>query len=434
MTHDHSNHGDHIDHGEHSCQEYAELSRRQFLGRTSTIAAATATSPAWLPQVALGRTPGGGSGRDTFISIFLRGGQDGLTVVAPYADPNYAPQRPTLAVPPPGAPGGAIDLDGFFGLAPAAAPLMTPYSAGHLLIAHAAGSPDANLSHFTSQFRMEVATPNQTTSTIDTGWLARHLQVTPPVMPGTLRGIALSSLLPATLSGAPGSIPIPDPATFAFPGDPSTAADRRAIISNVYANADEPLGSAAESSLTTIDLLDSINFEGYVPANGAVYPETPFGQGLRSIAAMIKADIDLEAAHLDFEGWDHHADQGPVNGIMALLLDEFSRSLEAFYLDMSGDLDRFTLCAMTEFGRRIAENGSFGTDHGHGGVIWVMGGHVDGGRVYRNWPGLVGGNGSLEVTTDYRHILAEILTERMQNTDLVTVFPNFTPTPIDIIV
>ncbi|MCP3920044.1 MAG: DUF1501 domain-containing protein [bacterium] len=422
--------------GDPSCDEYAELSRRQFLGRTSQALAVTASSPAWLPRIALGKpaAAGAGPGRDTFISIFLRGGQDGLTAVPPYADPDYAVQRPTLAVPPPGAPGGALDLDGFFGLAPAAAPLMTPYAGGHLLIAHAAGSPDPNLSHFTSQVRMEFATPNMPASPTTTGWLARHLSTTPPLGAGDLRGVAFSSTIPATFFGAPGTLPVADPADIGFAGDPATGAERRGVLASMYSMADEPLGSAAASTLATIDILQAIDIAGYVPENGAVYPATPFGQSLRAIAAMIKADIDLEAAHADLGDWDHHSAQGPVNGIMAQLLDEFSRTLEAFYLDMSSYLDRFTLAAMTEFGRRIAENGSQGTDHGHGGLIWVLGGHVDGGRVLANWPGLVGGNGNLDVTTDYRDLLAEILVERMQSTDLATVFPGYTPTFPGIIV
>ncbi|MCP3919728.1 MAG: DUF1501 domain-containing protein [bacterium] len=421
-------------HNEHSCQEYAELSRRQFLGRTTTIAAATASSPAWLPRVALARPAGSGT-RDTFVSIFLRGGQDGLTAVAPYADPDYAPQRPTLAIAPPGMPDGAIDLDGFFGLMPAGAPLLTPYSGGHLLIAHAAGSPDPNLSHFDSQRFMEFAIPNMGgTSTISTGWLARYLDSVAPTGTGDLRALALTNVLPATLAGAPGTLPIPDPANFAFPGNAGTAAARRATIASMYTGADEPLGSSAVSSMATIDLLNAIDFAGYVPANGAVYPTTPFGQGLMSVAAMIKAGIDLEAAHLDLGAWDHHNNQGPLNGVMFTLMDEFSRALEAFYLDMQQDLDKFTLAAMTEFGRRIAENGSAGTDHGFGGVIYLLGGSVDGGRVLADWPGLVGGNGNLDVTTDYRDLLAEILVERMGATDLAAIFPNYTPTFKNVIV
>ncbi|MCP3920123.1 MAG: DUF1501 domain-containing protein [bacterium] len=162
--------------------------------------------------------------------------------------------------------------------------------------------------------------------------------------------------------------------------NPASVRDREAaedaqlaVVGAMYAQADEPLGSAAASALATIDILEMIDFAAYVPENGAVYPQTPFGQALRSVAAMIKANIDLEAAHLDLGGWDHHSGQGPFNGVMAQLLDEFSRSLEAFYLDMANHLDQFTLAAMTEFGRRIAENGSAGTDHGHGGVIWIMG-------------------------------------------------------------
>lgn len=190
----------------------------------------------------------------------------------------------------------------------------------------------------------------------------------------------------------------------------------------------EPLRSAATSSLATIDLLESIDFAGYLPANGAIYPAGAFGQSLRSIAAMIKAGIDLEAAQADLGGWDLHNQLGPIDGTMAGLLANLAAGLEAFYLDMLGDLDRVVVVVMSEFGRRIAQNGTAGVDHGHGNAMLVMGGHIAGGQVVAQWPGLSNDDqGDLAITIDYRDILAEILQNRMGATDLASVFPGYTP-------
>jgi len=216
-----------------------------------------------------------------------------------------------------------------------------------------------------------------------------------------------------------------------MPGSQSTAAARRQALSNAYAATAEPLASAAVNTFATIDLLAQIDFAGYQPANGAVYPDTAFGRGLESTAAMIKADVDLECVEVDIGGWDLHNALGPTVGSMAARLDDLTRSLAAFERDLGSVLDRVTLVAISEFGRRAAENASAGADHGHGGVMLVLGGHVAGGQVLTQWPGLAIPNldqGDLAVTIDYRDIVAEVLTDRMGSTSLATVFPNYAPT------
>ncbi len=415
-------------HEAHHCDEYATLSRRGFLDRSKLALAAVATAPVWLPKIALAR--GGSGDPDVLVTVFLRGGMDGLTTCVPYGDPDLYTARPTLAVQPPGMPDGAVDLDGFFGLAPAAAPLLTPYSNGHLLIVHATGSTDPSRSHFDAMKFMETATPNMGVTNITSGWLARHLQTSAPVGNGTFRGLAHGNLMPTMLNGAPGVLPIADPASFAFPGSPLTAPLRRATISDMYASAEDPLGTAALGSLATIDLLDTIDFAGYTPANGAVYPDSVFAQSLRSTAALIKAQVGVEVAHLDLGGWDHHNQMGPIDGILAGLLDTLTKAIEAFYLDMQQAIGRVVLVVQSEFGRRVAENGSAGLDHGHGNCMLVLGGHIDGGRVLAQWPGLAPdqlGNGDLPITIDYRDILAEIVQIRLQNPNLGEVFPNYSP-------
>ena len=410
------------------CEEYGRFSRRRFLSTTSALAAAATTAPAWFPRVAFGS--GSRGSRDTLVSVFLCGGMDSLTAVVPYGDlPLYA-ARPNLAIAPPGQTNGAVDLDGFFGLCPAMPPLITPWNAGELAIVHAVGSTDPSRSHFEAMGLIQKGTPNQPISTLNSGWLGRHLQTTFPMGAGDLRGLAIDFILPQILAEGPSTLAISDPSSFVFPGRSTTAAARRATLLAMHESAPSPMDMAAISSLATIDLLAALDFDAYMPANGASYPNSPFGTALKQTAAMIKGDTDIEVAHIDIDGWDHHNQLGPLTGILATKLDDFARALEAFHLDMLGDSHGTILIVQSEFGRRVAENGSAGLDHGHGGAMFVMGPSVNGGRVYGTWPGLAPenlNNGDLDVTTDYRDVAAEILAVRLGNTNLDQVFPNHTP-------
>lgn len=377
-----------------------------------------------------------GTNRDTLISIFLHGAMDGLTTVVPFGDvdsngvPRLATYRPTLAIPSPGQTNGAVDLDGFFGLAPAAASLLTPFQSGDLAIVHAAGSPDPSRSHFTATRLIQAANPNMPGTVFTSGWLGRHLKTISALGGGDLRAVTQDYIQAQILAEGPGALAISDPTDFTFPGNAATAVARRSLIDSMYQDALAPMDAATTSSLAAIDLLATVDFAGYVPANGAVYPATMFGTALRNMAIMIKAGIGLEVGHVNFHGWDHHNQMGPLTGILADMLDNLSKSMEAFYLDMQGDSNGYTMVVQSEFGRRVAENGSAGLDHGHGNAMFVMGPNVNGGQVYGSWPGLDSAsldNGDLAVTTDYRHVMAEVLSVRLGNTRLGTVFPNFTP-------
>lgn len=395
-----------------SCESYRTLSRRGFLG------ASAATASLLTSGVAFGRP---GTGRPTLVGVFLRGAIDGLSVVVPYGDSDLYSARPTLAVGAPGTPDGALDLDGFFGLNPNASDLMPAFSDGRLAIAHACGSPDPSRSHFDAMQSMETGNPVTPGSPLASGWLARHLQSVAAVGSGDLRGISVDTLVPRVLAQAPGTLPIPDPANFDLSGNPVTAADRRMAIENAYAGAIPPLGPAAASSLSAIDLLAGINFD-----LGAGYPASPFGQALRHVANLIRADVGLEVAHIDYGGWDHHDDQGPLNGTLAGMLQDLAASLHAFYTDLQSLPGSYVLYAKSEFGRRVAENGSAGTDHGSGGIMMVLGDAVNGGQVYADWPSLAPSQldeGDLRVTTDYRDVLSEVLQNGLGGTDLPFVFP-----------
>lgn len=417
----------------HACPEYNALSRRQFLAAGSAAAAIITSTPAWLPRVAMARDFRG-SQRDVIVSIYLRGAADALSLVPPHAEQPYYDSRPTIAVPRPdsGLPGAAIDLDGFFGFAPALSPLVGAYQDGKLLVVHATGSTDPSRSHFEAQRFMEVGKPGD--NTISTGWLGRHLYSVQPMDPAALlRAVGISTALPQSLIGGPLTLPISNLDNFGITGSGSTAAARLDAIGDMYTSAPSPLDLIAQTSIDTIALLAQIDFAGYLPAGGATYPATSFGTALKSAAALIKAQVGVEAISVDLGGWDTHANQGTTNGFLNTLMAQLAQAISAFYTDMTTlAAPSFTLVAMSEFGRRLGENGTAGCDHGHGGVMLVMGTCVNGGRVLTQWPGMAPENLyqqiDLDVTTDYRDILAEIVQQRLGNNDLAYVFPGYTPT------
>lgn len=396
-----------------------------------TATAVALSVPAWLPRVTYAQSA---SSSDVLISIFLRGGADGLSLVPPFGDPSYYALRPTLAIPPPGsAANPALNLDGFFGLPPAMAALLPVYQGGQLLIVHASGSTDPSRSHFDAQFFMEIGKPGDLN--VVTGWLGRHLASRPPAkVDAALRGIGFNYGLPQTLVGAPDTLPIPDPANFGLSGSSSTRTQRLTWLGNAYQVERDPLRTAALNTQRTITTLSALNINGYVPAGGAVYPGGSFGTALRSTAALIRADMGVEAVQIDLGGWDTHSAQGPINGGMAVNMQQFAQAIAAFYVDMvyANKINNVTLVATSEFGRVARENASQGTDHGHGNAMFVMGGQVRGGRVLTQWPGLADGqlyqNQDLQVTIDYRDILAEVVSRRLGNTRLDLVFPDYSPT------
>jgi uncharacterized protein (DUF1501 family) len=415
------------------CAEYRELSRRQFVG-TAAGAAAASVFPAWLPRVVMAKSHA--SNRDVMVSVFQRGGADGLSICAPFGDPAYYAARPTIAIPQPDAANTAtrgIALDNFFAFPRAMAGLVPAYQAADLLVIHATGQLNNSRSHFDAQRYMEVGKPVD--PGLVTGWLGRHLASTEQMKPGApLRAIGISSGLQKTLVGGPNTLPIADPANYTIGGTQSTAAARLALVRADYDLASEPLRSAALDAVNTVNLLQSVNIAGYVPANGAVYPNSGFGRALRSVAALIKADVGIEAAQVDIGNWDTHSAQDPIAGSMYLTMLDFANALAAFHADVIAPASvGVTLISLSEFGRNVKENGSLGTDHGRGTSMLAMGKGIAGGRVLTNgWPGLATANldsgRDLKVTLDYRDVLAEIVQNRLGNSNLSFVFPGWTPT------
>ncbi len=409
------------------CQECSELSRRDFLGTSAFVAAGTGFQGGLSAGTARETRA-----RDTLVYVFLRGAMDGLTTVVPYGDSHLYLNRPTLAIQPPGSVDGAVDLDGFFGLAPSAAPLLAPFQAGQLAFVHASGSPDPTRSHFEAYRRMEYGFPNQSVPSSTSGWLARHLHNSSPLDAGApLRGMVTEPALSKTMATAPRSLPIEFPSLFRFPGDPASAPLRMAALQGMYSGTTGPLMAAGATVFDAMELMQGLDFVNYQPTGGAVYPDHDFGSRMKDVAKLIKSDVGVEAIHVPFWGWDHHGQMGPLQGKLAFALDKLARGLVAFWQDMQEHLGRVTVVVQSEFGRRVAENASLGTDHGHGGLMMVLGGHVNGGRVITDWPGLDSANlddGDLAITIDYRDVMTEVLDKRMGGIDVSQVFPGFTPT------
>ncbi|TDJ33037.1 MAG: DUF1501 domain-containing protein [Gammaproteobacteria bacterium] len=397
-----------------------KITRRKFL-KVSGLAAAV---PLAGPRISLAFSGNKGSDRDILISVYQRGAADGLNIIVPYFDGRYYDLRPTLAVDPPGAPNGALDLDGSYGMHPTMTALRDIYDAGDLAVVHAAGSPHPSHSHFDAQDFMERGILEKIGAY--TGWLGRYMELTSPFKADSpFRVLGMGTSVQITIRGNVAAIAMYDIDGFDLYAQEPEANAIRTALQALYPG-DDLLDVSAQQTFAAVDLLAAANPLQYAPDNGAQYPETEFSRQLMQIGQMIKADVGLEVAAIDFNGWDHH--DGEL-GILPSMLQEFSNALAAFNQDMGDRMNNITLTTTTEFGRRAYENGSVGTDHGHGGVMFAMGKNVNGGQVYVDWPGLqqqqLYEQGDLDVTTDFRLVLGELLDKRGGGTDLNYVFPDY---------
>ncbi|MCB0033759.1 MAG: DUF1501 domain-containing protein [Anaerolineales bacterium] len=414
------------------CNEYAAVSRRDFMVNGLQSAAGILFGsqimplPKWMPRLRLA-DPHVGARGDTLVCVFLRGGADGLNIVVPHGDEAYYERRPTIGIARPDdsrSQERALDLDGFFGLHPALRPLQPIYQAQALALVQATGSPDETRSHFEAMDLMERgAVPGEYT-----GWLARHLGTLDTGNRSVLRAIGVGDMLPASLTGALSATALESIADYHLQGRDEKVGEMQALLAALYSRQDDLLQAAAGQTLEAITVLSKIDTQNY-QANGRGYGEQPFGRALQTVAQLIKADVGLEVACVDLGGWDTHVAQGSTEGIMARNLTELGEGLAAFYEDLQAQMDRVTVVVMSEFGRRVQENASLGTDHGHGNMMMVLGHGINGGRVFADWPGLhreqLVGPGDLSITTDYRDILAELLRKRLNNPHVEDVFPNY---------
>jgi uncharacterized protein (DUF1501 family) len=399
------------------------VSRRGFMKNGALALVGTSVIPAFLTRSVYAEMQTAAKNQKKLVVIFQRGACDGLNVVIPHGEKAYYAMRPTIAV----QQKELIDLNGFFGLHPEMAAFKPLYDQGHLAIVHAAGSPDTTRSHFDAQDYMESGTPGNK-GTVD-GWLNRALaDEKVQGKESAFRAVALGTQVPRTLQGKEPAIAIANLADFSVAGKgPQTSSISNAFQAMYDESTDSMLHGTGEETFEAVKMLKSADPAHYQPAVGVVYPNTPFGNSLKQIAQLMKANLGVEAAFTDIGGWDTHQNQGGATGQLANRLKEFSESIAAFWKDMGQDSENITLVTMSEFGRTARQNGTGGTDHGHANVMFVLGGSVKGGKIYGKWPGLgpdqLNEGRDLAVTTDFRNVLGEAAYKSLGAHDMQRVFP-----------
>jgi uncharacterized protein (DUF1501 family) len=401
-------------------------------------------APMWLARAAAAE----GRKRKTLLAIFMRGAADGLNIVVPFGDPKYRELRPNLGLRAPrrgddnegnGPFGSVIDLDGTFGLNAGLQPLKALWDKKQLAIVEATGSPDPSRSHFDAQDYMESGTPGKAGN----GWLNRALGDAGPDS-SPLRAVALSNRVPRTLRGDHEAVALGNVQDFNISDQ-----DRLAILKNMYSlTPDAQLRRTGKDAFDAMKMLQSIdNANKETPMNpdrpavfvdGAGVPGRnnrpaytaggQLGRNLQQLARLIKSDAGVEAAFAEVDGWDHHQNE---NGQLPNLLNQFSNAIAAFCQDLGDRMEDVVIVTMSEFGRTVEENGDGGTDHGHGSMMMVLGGPVEGGKIYGEWPGLerekLFERRDLAVTTDFRIVLSELVRVHLGRNDLSSVFPGFKP-------
>ncbi|HYD47133.1 MAG TPA: DUF1501 domain-containing protein [Terriglobales bacterium] len=405
-----------------------KLTRRELFKTGAVMASAYFLPPA------LRRARAGGAPEKVLVAIFLRGGADPLNLVVPAFDPTYYAVRPDIAI----AAGSEIQLGAGdshgFGLFPLCTDMKQMYDAEELLILHLAGSTDPSRSHFDAQDFMEKAAPGN--RSITDGWLNRYLQVINNSEP--VAGLSISDAPQLALRGEAPNVAFSSIASFKVVGDFAVA--RRTALENLYAGTTGVLAEGVNAALSSSDVIQAVS-----TATSVSYPNNKLAKALKDIAAIIKAEIGVKVVAVDLGGWDHHTNLNTqlgtvggedgdgkaveLNGALKAFRDDLFNSGGTNYLDQT-----LSLC-MTEFGRRVAQNGGAGTDHGHGGVMFALGGGIAGGRLLLKddeWPGLTPPNlfngEDLQVTTDFRDVFAEALFAHlgMSLTTMAPIFPGFT--------
>lgn len=363
--------------------------------------------------------------RQKLVVVMLRGAVDGMNVVAPVGDPNYARLRPTIGLARPGQEGGALDLDGYFGLHPALAPLLPLWQRKKLAFVHASGSPDATRSHFDAQDYMESATPGLK-STPD-GWMNRLVTVLPGESTPS-RALSVGPLMPRILSGPAAAVNLPN-------GAAATRADildRPAIGSafdQMYAGHPRFGKAYADGRNAHREVMAaSMSQEMAAADNGAPLPNG-FPDDAARLATLMRSNAKIQLAFVALGGWDTHARQGGATGQLAGRLSPLALGLATLAERLGPMFDDTTIVVMSEFGRTARENGNGGTDHGRGNAMWLLGGKVAGGKVYGDWKGVgdsaLNEGRDLPVTTDFRAVLAQIAERHLKLGDrqLSKLFP-----------
>ncbi len=411
------------------------MERRAFVKSGAIALVTMGLSPSFLRRTTFGMELTKTANGKILICLFQRGAADALNIVVPHGERAYYAMRPSIAIPQParGATGGAIDLDGFFGLHPSLAPLKPLYDRGLLAPVHAVGSPSATRSHFDAQDYMESGTPDVKGTT--DGWLNRYLAAKGTcdecnIAKVPFRAVSLTAQTPRMLEGPSPTVAMNNLDEFTVRATGSSAERLEALYKT--GSADLVHGTGAEM-FEAVKMLRAANPRKYLPRNGAEYPRSQFGQRLLQIAQLIKANVGLEVAFADIGGWDTHVNQGASTGQLATRLDDFARSISALVTDLGDRMDDVVIMTMSEFGRMARENGNRGTDHGHAGALFVIGGSVKGGKVHGKWPGLeqeqLYEGRDLALTTDFRSVFAEVVSDHLGARALDRIFPGFAAQP-----
>lgn len=409
------------------------MQRRAFVKSGALALVTLGVSPAFLRRTAFGAQLLNAPKGKTLICLFQRGAADALNMVVPHGEKAYYALRPSIAIPRPSgiarglSPDAAIDLDGFFGLHPSLAPFKPLYDRGILAPVHAVGSPSATRSHFDAQDYMETGTPD-IKGTQD-GWLNRYLAVQgtcDECKASPFRAVSLTQQTPRIMEGPSEVIAMNNLNEFTVRASGSQAERLEALYRT--GSADLVHGTGTEM-FEAVKMLKAANPQKYAPRNGAEYPRSQFGQRLLQIAQLIKADVGLEIAFADVGGWDTHVNQGAANGQLATRLDDFAKSVAALVADLGDRMDDVLILTMSEFGRMARENGNRGTDHGHAGALFVIGGDVKGGKVHGKWPGLATEQlyegRDLALTTDFRSVFSEVTARHLGAAKLDKIFPGY---------
>ncbi|MGH8107913.1 MAG: DUF1501 domain-containing protein [Arenimonas sp.] len=395
-----------------------ELTRRRFIQASALTSGAALFAPRFV--FSSGSTP---APNDVLVVIFQRGAMDCLQAIVPYADSDYIKQRPTIAIPQPGMTNGALPLDNFFGFHPSLAPILPLFQSGQLAVVHATGLKHDERSHFECQMHIESALVEHTQHT---GWLNRHIGNIGAA--GSFQAVGMGSAVQMALQGTQPAIGMSSIASFSFSSSSTRKTELEDALYALHPAANQT-STSARQALDAVDYLALANPGQYAVENAAVYPTTSFGTQLKEVAQLIKSKVGLQMACVDIGGWDHHTN---ISTALPPLLDELAKGLLAFNTDLGNTMKNVTVITMTEFGRRVKENASGGTDHGAGSAMFLMGGGVIGGQVYSEWPGLADANlfnGDLDITVDYRTVLNELMHKRCQDGNIEGQFPGFVPGP-----
>ena len=372
------------------------------------------------------------------VVVMLRGAVDGLSVVVPFADADYVRARPTIAIAPPGMPDGVLDLDGRFGLHPALADLMPYWQRQQLAFVQASGSNDATRSHFDAQDYMESGTPGRK-STPD-GWLNRLLGELPSLRAkgrSPTQGVSVGAVMPRIYAGPNGVANLPTGKASMRPSLLDEAGVGQAF-DQLYSSNDK-LAAAYRASREAREEVNAsvgdpkMQAEMMLANNGAPLPDG-FAEDAGKLATLMRNDANVQLGFMALGGWDTHANQGHGQGQLAKRLRPLGQGLAAMADKLGPVLEDTVVVVMSEFGRTVRENGNRGTDHGHGNVMWLLGGSVKGQKVYGAWPGLQANalyeDRDLAITTDFRTVLSEVVMQHLAlpASAVGRVFPQFAVT------